>query len=637
MPVLLFAQGNYSILSTYPTMDRFYRNTPLLADNFYNNSASILLEVPAFLIDSSISFRYQKRQGYQYEQLFADNVNIVRFLGGWSALKNNTTIADISQWDLAYRDLNGTIIYRWNLIPARIDPVLQMGYNSPNIVLDNIPWCFPLTPYEPISGGYGQCNPPRDMGEWGKFITDLCTELVQLYGYDRVNTWGFRIGTEAGSLLRFNGTAQQYNDFYKTTALAINSILPLAKVFPYNRAGQGTDNLKTLLSDARVHNYSFTASPLSTYSIAKIDPVTGLLNTSVINPDLQATTTTQMWYDMNTICPFSTLSHEIHEYGWFLTNELGDADNAPGARGAAGNFHYIMNLRQRGLDKLFHWSVTDPSGEWQKVILTGQGFIYSIWDYCIGARTVELNKILKYIPQSTQLYKSVGYLNSTGKSYIMVSGYNMDRTQQNQNEISVYIPKTKFYDPNVKLSFTTLNDSTDQYRMLRDDLASKGVLYPQYAANSNYVPQYNTMSNKGKWWLQADNDKFIARIKENLTLKPFKGKVEITNNGTILTFPIHTPELFVIALEKGNTTDISHITNRKNILSVYPNPANDKIFIETFAPEFAELYSLDGTKVKQIYFNTISAEMDLRDLSKGIYILKIKHNNILSFKRIVKS
>jgi hypothetical protein len=635
---LVMGQGLFSILGEYPVMDRFYRNTPLLADNYYHKAENILLEVPPFLLDESITFRYKKREAYKYEQLFADNVNIVRFLGGWSAVKNNTTVAEISKWDLAYRDENGKIQYRWNLIPARIDPILQMGYTSPNIVLDNTPWCFPEIPWEPTEGeGFGQASPPHDMNEWEKFIADLCNELVHRYGFDMVNSWGFRLGTEAGGLNRFNGTDEQYRTFYKSTAKAVTGVLPGARIFPYNRAGLGHENLKTLLSECKKEGIKYSASTISSYSIARFDETTGVLKTNNMNPDLTANgSASKMWYDMDAITDPSTLTREIHEYGWFLQNEFGDGDNAPGARGAAGNFHYIMNLRQKRLDKLFHWSVIGPNGEWQKVILNSQGFIFSVWDYCIGARTVELNKTLKNTPQSTQMYKSVGYFHNNGKSYIMVSGYNMDRKQKDRNRISVYIPKSEFYDPNVVVSYTTLNDSTDHYRMLRDDLAAKSVLYDRYANDADYVPQFNTMSAQGKWWLQKDNEKYTTRIKENLTLKPFNGTVQVTNEGTIISFEIRTPELFVLALKKGSLFDTKNIEEQRTAISLYPNPVKDKFIINSANLEYAEIFSADGICVMQKNLKNTVNEVNIESLSAGVYFLRLQHNGVISTERLIK-
>lgn len=629
--------STFPILFEYPVMNGFYRNQPLLAENYFDSPDAVHLDPPPYLLDNTVSFRYHKREGVAHEVMFADNVNIVRFLGGWSASKNNTTIDEISKNDLAYRDTNGKIQYRWELIPARLSPVLEMGYNSPNIVLDNTPWCFPLTPYEPEGGEtYGQCNPPRDMNEWGQFITGLCNELVRLYGYERVNSWGFRLGTEAGGSTRFNGTPDEYRIFYKTTALAVKSVLPGAKVFPYNRSGKGHDNLKTLLSEAREQNFPYTTSPISTYCIASLDSNNALVINSV-NPDYTAGgAATDMWDEMDAITPPSTLSREVHEYGWFLVNELGDRDNAPGARGAAGNFHYIMELRKYRLDKLFHWSAIDPSSDSQKNILNSQGFIYSVLDYCNDAtRVVELNNTLKLTKQSTQLYKSVGFFKPEGKSYLMVSGFNMNRNQRKKNEISVYVPTSVFNKTNIKISYTTLNDSTDHYRMLRNDLSAKGVLNTAYENDTNYIAQYNTMSAKGKYWLQTDNDKYATRIKENLTLKPYKYKVQITAEGLILTFPINTPELFVIALEEDSTSETDVLNERINSFSVYPGIVTDRLTIHATQTEFAEINDITG-KMMQRFDLSGSNEISLNHLKRGIYLLKVRHNGITDIEKIIK-
>ncbi len=201
--------------------------------------------------------------------------------------------------------------------------------------------------------------------------------------------------------------------------------------------------------------------------------------------------------------------------------------------------------------------------------------------------------------------------------------------------MSVYIPKSEYNKTNLKVTYTTLNDSTDHYRMLRNDLSAKGVLNVAYENDTNYIAQYNTMSAKGKYWLQTDNDKYAQRIKENLTLKPYRGKVQITNDGIILTFPINTPELFVIALEEDTVSGIEVLNERLNSLSVYPNVVSDVLNIHTTQAEFAEMYDIAGKMIERFDL-TEQNKISLGHLNRGIYMLKIRHDGINSVEKIIK-
>lgn len=82
--------------------------------------------VPAFMTDKRISFPYKKRASDR-EILFCDNVTVVRFLGGWSASRKNQNPDEVARIDLAFRDEKGAIRYRWDLLPARVDPLLKRG------------------------------------------------------------------------------------------------------------------------------------------------------------------------------------------------------------------------------------------------------------------------------------------------------------------------------------------------------------------------------------------------------------------------------------------------------------------------------------------------------------------------------
>lgn len=97
------------------------------------------------------------------------------------------------------------------------------------------------------------------------------------------------------------------------------------------------------------------------------------------------------------------------------------------------------------------------------------------------------------------------------------------------------------------------------------------------------------------------------------------------------------------ALEAVNrsfqTVDVAKVDLDKPLISIYPNPANDYVEIvypaSSPARSFISLYSIDGRKVNDF---TISSgeKLNLSGLPKGIYILRVKLQEAVFEKKIVK-
>lgn len=81
--------------------------------------------------------------------------------------------------------------------------------------------------------------------------------------------------------------------------------------------------------------------------------------------------------------------------------------------------------------------------------------------------------------------------------------------------------------------------------------------------------------------------------------------------------------------------------NAANLISVYPNPANDKIYIvndsEPFKEGTAIFYNISGKEVMSVQFqNKNTIEVGLSVLSLGVYFIKIETNNSVVLKKISK-
>ncbi len=95
----------------------------------------------------------------------------------------------------------------------------------------------------------------------------------------------------------------------------------------------------------------------------------------------------------------------------------------------------------------------------------------------------------------------------------------------------------------------------------------------------------------------------------------------------VLTQGFHQANLSVTTVEE----------NVRNMFSVYPNPVVNVFTIQGSTEEnvTAVLYDLNGKLLKQIQFS-LSTQVNIEDLSRGVYLLTINQNNKINTYRIIK-
>lgn len=91
------------------------------------------------------------------------------------------------------------------------------------------------------------------------------------------------------------------------------------------------------------------------------------------------------------------------------------------------------------------------------------------------------------------------------------------------------------------------------------------------------------------------------------------------------------------AAYNGVPTGISAAYNDAD-LSIYPNPAQDMIYLHTGSTERFELklMALDGKLLKAVWLNGPQASLDLSDLPEGLYIVKLQSDLRTATRKIVK-
>jgi hypothetical protein len=86
-------------------------------------------------------------------------------------------------------------------------------------------------------------------------------------------------------------------------------------------------------------------------------------------------------------------------------------------------------------------------------------------------------------------------------------------------------------------------------------------------------------------------------------------------------------------------TTASKINNSSIMIDLFPNPASDIISInipETYLPIDIAIYDRFGKSCKETITNKTKEIIDISDLPKGMYIVKVKSNSEVFCKKILK-
>lgn len=92
---------------------------------------------------------------------------------------------------------------------------------------------------------------------------------------------------------------------------------------------------------------------------------------------------------------------------------------------------------------------------------------------------------------------------------------------------------------------------------------------------------------------------------------------------------------FSVRCVRDLAADIKDINYNEQI-KIYPNPANDKIVIEGLQNSIIEIINIKGQVVKIVNVSTTKTTIDLTKLMDGVYTMKIKSDNGIIVKKLIK-
>jgi hypothetical protein len=551
------------------TLERFWRHHPVV-DRWMAGGAG-LQEIPDWLCDPALSFPYRKKD--QPKQIpFCDHVTAVRLLGGWHPDWKNGEVrpgTEAADYDLAYRDESGEIRYRWPLLFSRLNPYVNAGCGL-TLVLDNTPACFAA---EASWKSMGQAAPPGDLNEWGAFIEELCRQLVEEYGAERVNGWRFRLGTECQGDERFDGTQEQFHRFYAATASAVRRVLPEAPFGPFNLAGtyDGSDGTLSYLdlADFCISNsLPLDFAAVSIYTAPSV--LKGSLRTT--NPRFKARQKVEFWNALGGRHePLRNIPREVQEFG-ILGNEFGIGSGEPGARGAAWNFDMMVSLLDGGMDRFWFWDVFDyiPHGRID-YLLNGTGWLFSVLEHAAGGEVSAIEP--EVIPQpdaryppalqpvasfereqplrhSGQLFVRSLMVEKPDRVFLITSVFHEDRFVCEPQDITLTLPEA-LVGSGAVIRQAALDRTNSVHWLAREDLDAAGLLDPKFAAVPGLLgPLMQLGGPAARRHVGQNWTKYEAHMKELLTLRPFGGRVRSEEGRLRVTFEAAPPSVTVLVIEK---------------------------------------------------------------------------------------
>lgn len=526
-------------------LDPFWRHSAALGP--YLETGQALTEIPEYVLRSD--FPYVKRP-FPKEVPFADHLSIVRLVGGYNdGGKDGQADLTVRERDLVYRDGNGHLAYRWNLLHARLQPYLDNGYTNLTLVLDNLPYGLAKAPRY---GSYGQAAPPVDPKEWHAFIKALCGELKNRLG-NAANQLRFRVGTECNGRERFDGTMAEYLQHYDHAAAAVKEVLPGAKFGCFNISGVNFKGIE------KVHN-------VNAFQLAEHCQTTNLAGGKLPtpfdwvaysryfrpgdSPAGHAQTCREIWDEFERRVPqLKGVSREIHEFGIAPFGEVAKGQFVsaePGALGAAQTCQMMLYLREAGINRLWHWGVEDPFRDRKNKLqhlFTGPAWLMSVLEQMRGGETW-----LLYPQTSAPTATScIGLLSRCGdKTLVLVSAYNTDLTLHGTESFRLKLPREAVLSSS-GLRQVRLNRDTAVHDLIRKDLTAAKLLKPEFVSQPDRLGTIRQMG-AGRPAEQLAGDRLEQYQKawiKSLTLQPATATDALITDQN-LTVTLAPPEILVL-------------------------------------------------------------------------------------------
>ncbi|AKJ63685.1 GH39 family glycosyl hydrolase [Kiritimatiella glycovorans] len=486
--------------------------------------------------------------------LLDEGISCVRFLGGWKKPSRPGGEYEegtpIESYDLVYRGDDGALKYRWERVHGRLDPLVENGL-TPLIVLDNVPHMFAEGEGNPV---YGQHLAPNDFEAWGTFIEALCRELADRYGFEKVNQWRFRVGTEMDNPNHWEGGAEdslvKYLKTYDHAAAAVKRVLPGAKIGPCNFNSMFAGQIDRKVPPMAVFEHFARGTNYATGEIGSPADFAAVSSYGMYwmggefdhplaaaygyHPDTLRLHADLLKRLRATSPRFADIPIEVHEHGT-LMNKNNTVSYEPGAFGAAWTAtQYIVGIEE-GFAQIFHWA--DHEGFRGNIILYGHAWLRAVMERFVGGEAW----VLPVANATEDAFIDALAVRRDGRLYLMISAYRAEREDRSQETVEIPLPR-RYRGAAVRQ--LRMDHETSPYEQMLRDLKAAGEAKAAIGATGMMA------TPAGRQMLAGQADRYVEMQRDSFTWKPFEGNVRNRFwRGPVLETPVAVPSVTVLRIE----------------------------------------------------------------------------------------
>ncbi len=141
----------------------------------------------------------------------------------------------------------------------------------------------------------------------------------------------------------------------------------------------------------------------------------------------------------------------------------------------------------------------------------------------------------------------------------------------------------------------------------------------------------NASEGTGNWTVITGNGVFSDATQYNCIVSNLTDKMKNTLQWEVTNGACKSKDEIDIFV---NFVGVNSLTSSN--IKVYPNPVLDKLNIETDKDAYVELFSIIGVKKAEYNVTSDAISIDVSELDRGVYILKIKSGNKVSSHKFYK-
>lgn len=133
-----------------------------------------------------------------------------------------------------------------------------------------------------------------------------------------------------------------------------------------------------------------------------------------------------------------------------------------------------------------------------------------------------------------------------------------------------------------------------------------------YQIDSTYITNQSVVYEEFIWIRQSDGIPVLRFLK----------------NGTSIS-------AYYASADGSAPSNIQEILSSGNDFTMYPNPANDKLFLNNMENTHVSIINLNGEIVKNISIKDATFIIDVNELSNGFYFIKIEKEGVYKTSKII--